>query len=88
MSQKKVPYTQISNLNPWLWRNEDGSAATDTWQLAALLSIRDELKKLNQLLHCGNFIDIPHKLERIKRNTTKRRKPRVVAKPKLRVVQS
>lgn len=88
MTRKKVPYTDLSNSNPWLWTNEDGSSTTDTWQLAVLLSIRDELRRLNAVLHCSNFLDIPHKLERIKRNTTKKRKPRVVAKPKLRVVRS
>jgi hypothetical protein len=83
---KKIPYTDLANSNPYLWKNDDGSAATDTWQLAVLLAIRDELKSLNALLHCSNFTAIPDILRSVKRNTTKRRKPRAVGKPKLRVV--
>jgi len=49
-----------------------------TWAL--LMDIRDELKRLNSVLHCSSFLDIPHKLDVIKRNTTK--KPRA-KKPKL-----
>lgn len=56
-------------------------------QLAVLMDIRDELKSLNVVLHCHNFLDIPHKLERIKRNTTRKRKPKAVGQPKLRVVR-
>lgn len=43
-------------------------------QLAVLMDIRDELKKLNQLLYCTNFMDIPLKLDAIRKNTTKPRK--------------
>jgi hypothetical protein len=38
------------------------------------MDIRDELQKLNALLHCSNFRNIPAKLERIARNTTKKKK--------------
>lgn len=51
-----------------------GNVSTDDAQLAVLMDIRDELKILNRLLQCKNFIDIPFKLEAIKRNTTKPRK--------------
>lgn len=50
-----------------------------TWEsihAALLMDIRDELQKLNQLLHCSNFVGIPSKLERIARNTVKPRKKR------------
>lgn len=40
-------------------------------RLAVLMDIRDELKKLNGLLRCQNFIDIPHVLKDIRRNTHK-----------------
>lgn len=70
----------------WNAADADGSITWDRVPVAILMDIRDELKKLNALLHCHNFTDIPHKLERIKRNTAKKRKPRVVGKPKLRVV--
>lgn len=60
-----------------------------TWehvQIAVLMDIRDELKSLNAVLHCPNFLAIPSKLDTIAKNTRKKRKPRVVGKPKLRVV--
>lgn len=47
-------------------------------QLAVLMDIRDELKRLNGLLHCENFQRIPRKLDRISRNTAKPRKRRKV----------
>jgi hypothetical protein len=47
---------------------------------ALLMDLRDELKSLNAVLHCSSFLDIPHKLEVIKRNTTKKPRPK---KPKL-----
>lgn len=57
-------------------------ASWDRTNAALLMDIRDELKRLNTLLHCSNFTDIPRRLERIARNTTKRRK----VGPKLRRV--
>lgn len=46
----------------------------DRTHAALLMDLRDELKKLNALLHCSHFVDIPHKLDRIERNTAKRRR--------------
>lgn len=49
----------------------------DSWDAlhgALLMDIRDELKRLNGLLHCSNFTGIPHTLLRISRNTAKPRK--------------
>jgi hypothetical protein len=43
---------------------------------AVLMDIRDELKRLNRLLHCSNFIGIPHTLTAIRQNTTKKRRVR------------
>lgn len=43
-------------------------------QSALLMDLRDELKKLNALLHCPNFISIPQTLNDIRRNTTKKRR--------------
>ena len=40
---------------------------------AVLMDIRDELKRLNSLFHCANFMTIPNKLESIRRNTVKKR---------------
>lgn len=35
--------------------------------------VRTELQRLNSLLHCANFVSIPHKLSNIVKNTTKRK---------------
>jgi hypothetical protein len=59
------------------WRlNElpSGNAPTDDAQLAVLMDIRDELKRLNSVLHCTNFLAIPSKLDAIRRNTAKKRR--------------
>lgn len=78
----------------WVIAGDDG--VVRTWEevyVALLMDLRDELRTMRadmasmaSTLRCRNFLDIPHKLERIKRNTTKKRKPRVVT-PKLRVVR-
>lgn len=67
--------------------NEKGHIGT--WEkvaIAALYDIRDELKRLNEVLYCRNFLDIPLKLDRIEKNTKKRRRKPVKRKPTLRVV--
>lgn len=48
----------------------------ETWEqanTAVLMDIRDELKRLNGLFHCLNFMSIPNKLDAIRRNTAKKR---------------
>ena len=42
--------------------------------IAVLMDIRDELQHLNRTLDCEDFQAIPRKLERIARNTSKRKK--------------
>lgn len=52
-----------------------------TWQqveVIVLMDIRDELKLLNSLLRCPNFLQIPKQLDAIKRNTAK---PKVKKQP-------
>jgi hypothetical protein len=44
--------------------------------LALLMDIRDELQRLNEVLHCSNFLAVPRKLDRIARNTAKPRRRR------------
>jgi len=59
-------------------------------QIELLMDIRDELQAISQklsVLQCPNFIAIPRKLDRIGRNTAKKRKPKATGKPKLRVVR-
>lgn len=42
-------------------------ASFDRAQLAVLMDLRDELKRLNNLLHCHNFIAIPNILRGIRK---------------------
>ena len=58
----------------WEVADETGKVATwDCVQVAVLMDIRDELQRLNRLLHCSNFTDIPMILRRVEKNTTKRK---------------
>ena len=43
-------------------------------QLAVLMDIRDELKELNGLLRCPNFVAIPRLLRGIRLNTGQRKR--------------
>lgn len=51
-----------------------GTVTTADAQLAVLMDVRDELKLLNALLRCDNFLAIPRKLDDIRRNTAKKRR--------------
>lgn len=73
----------------WQWNESPNALGHYSWEQATvsvLTDIREELQRLNATLQCHRFQAIPDKLERIAKNTRKRRKPRVVGKPKLRVV--
>lgn len=50
-----------------------------------LMDLRDELKKLNRVFECPNFVKIPRVLDRISANTAKRKK-RPKLKPRRRRV--
>ena len=52
-------------------------------QLAVLMDLRDELKALNGLLHCGNFVGIPRSLKAIRKNTTRTPRQKVTARTHL-----
>lgn len=74
----------------WQWNESPNEAGKYSWDQAivsVLTDIREELQVINRTLQCPNFLAIPRKLDRIVRNTAKKRKPRVVGKPKLRVVR-
>ena len=58
----------------WTIRDSGNGVSFDGAQLAVLMDIRDELKLLNQLLHCQNFLEMPHLLRCIERNTKKRKR--------------
>lgn len=61
-------------------RNTLNGVETDYARLAVLMDIRDELKQLNRLLHCGNFVGMPGVLRQIAANTKKPRRRRAVKK--------
>ncbi len=65
-----------ANLNWRIQRTPQNTVAKCDAQLAVLMDIRHELQRLNDLLHCPNFLSIPHKLDAIRCNTAKPRKPR------------
>ena len=68
--------TRRANQN-WIVTNNKGTSDISTWeqlQLAVLMDLRDELQKLNRLLGCQNFIEIPTILREIRRNTTKKKR--------------
>ncbi len=66
--------TRRKDLN-WDVTNDKGTVTS--WEavaVAVLMDIRDEMKRLNSLLHCGNFIAIPQILRRVSLNTAKPKK--------------
>lgn len=82
----------------WAVANNEGKTLSwDEVQVAVLMDLRDELQAMKgvlfavsnklSVLQCPNFLAIPHTLKRISRNTAKRKKPRALGKPKLRVVR-
>lgn len=68
--------TRKKNFNWGIKTNVDGTTPTPDAHLATLMDIRDELQRLNSLLHCSIFMAIPRKLDAIRRNTAKKRKTR------------
>lgn len=49
----------------WEITDENGSLYSgikDAVSVAVLMDIRDELQRLNRLLHCSNFLEIPRQL--------------------------
>lgn len=59
----------------------DGSLSFEGAQLAVLMDIRDELKKLNGVIGCHNFIAVPQILRGIRKNTAKPRRKRKPVQP-------
>ena len=60
-------------LNP---NTQTGVVTTAEAQLAVLMDLRDELKWLNDLLHCSNFVGIPQTLRMIQQHTKPKPKPK------------
>lgn len=65
------------------WDVADKNGNIETWErvgVAVLMDIRDELKRLNFLLHCRNFQGIPSVLKEISSNTAKKRRKKETKK--------
>lgn len=62
------------------WNLPETLGSYDQVNAALLMDIRDELKTLNRLLRCPNFINIPSKLDAIRRNTAKPKRKKPVRK--------
>ena len=60
--------------------DQNGNASFDAAQLAVLMDIRDELKRMNSLLWCRNFTGIPQTLKAIERQTKKRKHRKKVSR--------
>ncbi len=61
---------RCKNFN-WSVRATDDTTLFDGAQLAVLMDIRDELRQLNRVFECHNFLRIPRVLDSIRRNTHK-----------------
>lgn len=66
--------TRKKNYDWGIHTNSDRTTPQADAQLAVLMDIRDELKTLNVLFQCANFLEIPSILRAIKSNTAKPRK--------------
>jgi hypothetical protein len=73
--------TRKKNRNWNISTNPDGTTPSSDIQLALLMDLRDELQRLNALLNCTNFTEIPGTLLGIKRNTTKPKRKKNTRKP-------
>ena len=57
------------------WTIAEADGTVPSWEragIAVLMDIRQELRRLNSLLACPNFISIPNTLRQIRRNTTRK----------------
>jgi hypothetical protein len=75
MADKRVPLSKMIHdgadvhLNNVSGDAPGYNASIDRWQLAMSYAILQELKKLNELLHCENFTGIPRTLKQIRAHT-------------------
>lgn len=60
----------------WLLPEPGQNVSFEAAQLAVLMDIRDELKRINGILHYSNFLEIPGILRKIRANTNKPRAPK------------
>jgi len=66
--------TRQKNMTWSVRPDANGHYSFDSARLAVLMDIRDELQKLNSLLHCANFTGIPRTLQTISRKLPTRKK--------------
>jgi hypothetical protein len=81
---RPVPALQVGELEKAVSRtryiewsvfpNSDNKVTQEEARLCVLMDIREELQKLNRLLNCGNFLGIPYSLNKIAKNTTRKRR--------------
>lgn len=62
------------------WNLPDKPLNYEIVHAALLMDLRDELKKLNQLLHCPNFTGIPNTLHGIRMKLPTRKRRRAASK--------
>lgn len=53
------------------WQEPETGPTWESATVAVLMDLRDELKKLNGILSCPNFLEIPQILRSIRANTRK-----------------
>lgn len=56
------------------WNIADADGSTPTWervQVAVLMDIRDELRELNAIFKCKNFLEVPRILRGIRRHAAR-----------------
>ena len=68
---KAVDYSAVANSTWRLWQNDNGNYDLAYAKLAVLMDIRAELRHLNGLLNCSNFLSIPHTLRSINKHIVK-----------------
>ena len=62
------------------WNLSENSISYEEAKVSMLMDLRDELKELNSLLRCSNFLSIPTNLRLIAVNTTKNKRARTKGK--------
>lgn len=70
----RKPRAESKDLEFAVSNNADGTWSHAAIQCVVLMDIRDELKRLNALLYCHNFVGIPTTLKSIQRAMPARRK--------------
>jgi hypothetical protein len=81
-NNKQITRHGSHNVNWSFHENIDGTTTYDAAQLAVLMDIREQLRALNTLLGCRNFVAVPAILREIRANTKPRRKRKAATRSK------